>query len=250
MAQWCCANNLLISPSKSKLLFIGTRQLLARLPELPQVSFLGSTLHPATSAKDLGVILDSNLSYDQHITHVISSCFSKLSQINRVKDSFDEHTLKLIITSLVFSKMLYCSTVWSNTSAGNINKLQSIQNFASKIVTNSKKYDRVTPLLRQLNWLPVKQMLYVKDAVLTYKCVNGLVPLYLSEKLTKRSNIHSRYTRNHDSLNIPMFRTATGQRTFQYRAASIWNNLNNQLKSHTSLKKFKVELKEQLLSQS
>ena len=120
VAQWCCANNLLINPSKTKLLFIGTRQLMATLPELPQVSFLGSTLHPATSAKDLGVILDPNLSYDQHITHV-SSCFSKLYQINRVRDSFDEDTLKLLITSLVFSKMLYCSTVWSNTSLGNIN---------------------------------------------------------------------------------------------------------------------------------
>lgn len=247
VAQWCCANNLLINPSKTKLLFIGTRQLMATLPELPQVSFLGSTLHPATSAKDLGVILDPNLSYDQHITHVVSSCFSKLYQINRVRDSFDEDTLKLLITSLVFSKMLYCSTVWSNTSLGNINKLQSIQNFASKIVTNSKKYDHVTPLLRQLNWLPVKQMLYLKDAVMTYKCVNGLAPLYLSVKLTKRSNIHSRNTRKRDSLNTPLFRTTAGQRTFQYRAASIWNNLDSQMKNY-SLKKFKVEMKDKLLS--
>ena len=247
VAQWCCANNLLINPSKTKLLFIGTRQLMARLPELPQVSFLGSTLHPVTSAKDLGVILDPNLSYDQHITHVVSSCFSKLYQINRVRGSFDEDTLKLLITSLVFGKMLYCSTVWSNTSSGNINKLQSIQNFASKIVTNSKKYDHVTPLLRQLNWLPVKQMLYLKDAVMTYKCVYGLAPLYLSVKLTKRSNIHSRNTRKRDSLNIPLFRTTAGQRTFQYRAASIWNNLDSQMKNY-SLKKFKVEMKDKLLS--
>ena len=143
--------------------------------------------------------------------------------------------------------MLYCSTVWSNTSLGNLNKLQSIQNFASKIVTNSKKYDHVTPLLRQLNWLPVKQMLYLKDAVMTYKCVNGLAPLYLSVKLTKRSNIHSRNTRKRDSLNTPLFRTTAGQRTFQYRAANIWNNLDSQMKNY-SLKKFKVEMKDKLLS--
>ena len=156
---------------------------------------------------------------------MVSSCFSKLYQINRVRGSFDEDTLKLLITSLVFSKMLYCSTVWSNTSSGNINKLQSIQNFASKIVTNSKKYDHVTPLLRQLNWLPVKQMLYLKDAVMTYKCVYGLAPLYLSVKLTKRSNIHSRNTRKRDSLNVPLFRTTAGQRTFQSVARPAYGTI-------------------------
>ena len=94
---------------------------------------------------DLGVILDPHLTYDHHISKTVSSCFSKLHQINRVKKNFDTETLKQVITSLVFSKMLYCSTVWSNTSTQNINKLQSIQNFASRIVTNSRKFDHVTP---------------------------------------------------------------------------------------------------------
>ena len=133
--------------------------MLNRLPQNLNMSFLGATLKPVTSAKDLGVILDPHLTYDHHISKTVSSHFSKLYQINRVKESFDKETLKLLITTLVFSKMLYCSTVWSNTSTQNINKLQSIQNFASKIVTNSRKFEHVTPLLRHLNWLPVKQLL-------------------------------------------------------------------------------------------
>jgi hypothetical protein len=59
----------------------------------------------------------------------------------------------MIITSLVTSKLLYCSTVWSNTTCTNIKKLQSIQNFACKIITGSKKYDHVSPLLQDLEWL-------------------------------------------------------------------------------------------------
>ena len=112
------------------------------------MSFLGATLKPAASAKDLGVFLDPHLTYDHSISKRVSSCFSKRYKVNRVKESFDKETLKLLITSLVFSKMLYCSTVWSNTSTQNLNKLQSIQNFASKIVTNSRKFlprDPLTP---------------------------------------------------------------------------------------------------------
>ena len=115
VAQRCCENHLLINPDKTKLLFLGTRQMLSRLPEDPEVVFLGKTLKPTDSAKDLGVFPDPHLTYDHHISCVMSSCFAKLCQINRAKRSFDQETIELLITSLVFSKMLYCSSVWSNS---------------------------------------------------------------------------------------------------------------------------------------
>ena len=59
------------------------------------------------------------------------------------------------------------------------NRLQSIQNFASKIVTNSRKFDHVTPLLRELNWFPGKEHIFYRDSVLTFKCQNDLAPQYL-----------------------------------------------------------------------
>ena len=70
-----------------------------------------------------GIILDNNLTYDQHIHQLTSSCMTKLCQINRVKNSFDRDTLCTNISALVLSKLFYCSTVWSNTTATNIKKL-------------------------------------------------------------------------------------------------------------------------------
>ena len=101
----------------------------------------------------------------------------------------------MIITSLVISKLLYCSTVWSNTTCTNIKKLQSIQNFACKIITGSKKYDHVSPLLQDLEWLTVDKFLYFRDAVMTFKCMNNLAPKYLCDMFEKRSCIHNRSTR-------------------------------------------------------
>ena len=59
---------------------------------------------------------------------------SAFGQIDRVKHVFKKDILVAIINSLVFSKLYYCSSVWSNTSASNIRKLQGIQNFAARIV--------------------------------------------------------------------------------------------------------------------
>ena len=162
----------------------------------------------------------------------MSSCVSRLCQINRVKHVFDKRTLKLVINALVFSRLFYCSSVWSNTAKKNVDELQLVQNFAARIVANKRKYEHVTPILRSLNWLPVRDQLYFRDAVLAFKCMSGLAPVYLSVKLITRSTVSKREldTSNSQMLNIPLFRTATGQKTFYYRTVNIWNNLNNDIK--------------------
>ena len=93
VATRCCQNNLLINPKKTKFLLVGTRQLMDKMPTFPSLSFLGKTLKCVDSAKDLGVILDSHLTYTSYISNLFSTCISKLCQINRVKQSFDKDTL-------------------------------------------------------------------------------------------------------------------------------------------------------------
>ena len=93
---------------------------------------------------------------------------SSLAQKNRAKHAFDEDLPITIIKGLLFSKMFYCSSVWSNTSVTNINKLQAIQNFAAPQMTKSKKFDHITPILKPLGWMPVKAQLFYRDALLTF----------------------------------------------------------------------------------
>ena len=93
---------------------------------------------PAESVKDLGVTFDPNLNFDKHIVTTVSSCMSILSQINRIKHIFSKDRLIIIINTLVFSKLFYCSSVWSSTSYRNICKLQRVQNFAARIVSNTR----------------------------------------------------------------------------------------------------------------
>ena len=161
-------------------------QLPQRLPDKMALSFLEEEINPVSRAKGLGVTLDRNLTYDDHISELTTPCLSKLCQTNRVKDSFDNYTLKVIISALVMSKLYYCSSVWSNTSACNIKKLQTLQDFACRIVTNTKIYAHIIPALRKTDWLPVKQHLLYRDTVMSFKCMNELTPTYLCELFRKR----------------------------------------------------------------
>ena len=127
VVEWCRANYLLINPDKTKFVLFGVRQLIPKLPSNITVSFLGQDLVPVTSAKDLGVTLDANLTFNDHIaslTSIASSLLSKLVQINTVRHLFSKDVLDINLKCPVFSKLFYCSTVLSGTSKGNFHKLE------------------------------------------------------------------------------------------------------------------------------
>ena len=160
--DWCFDNHLLLNTSKTKLMVFGSRQMISKVPDF-RLSLLGKELIPVQTAKDLGVTFDSSLSFDCHVVKTASSCMSSLAQINRVKHVLDKSLLILVIRSLVFSKMYYCSSVWANTTANNIRRLQAVQNFAARIITKSRKFDHITPLLTELHWIPVKLYLLYRE---------------------------------------------------------------------------------------
>ena len=238
LAEWCCANHLLVNPDKTKLLLFGTRQLLSQLRDVT-VPFLGQELKPVASAKDLGIILDSNLNFNDHVTSLSSSLLSTLCQVNRVRHLFSREILNTILNSLVFSKLFYCSTVWSGTSKDNVHKLQLLQNFAARILTNTKKFDHISPILNELGWLTIEELLNLRDVIMIYKCINGLASNYLSSKLYKRSDTHAYNTRLKEHFSLPLCRTSIAQRNFYYRALKSWNKLSVATRNPSSLAQFK-----------
>ena len=109
--NWCFDNHLLLNASKTKLMLFGSRQMIAKVPNF-NFSLIGKDLVPTGCARDLGVIFDDQLTFGDHTIKTASSCMSSLSQINRVNHAFSKELLITIIKSLIFSKILYCSSVW------------------------------------------------------------------------------------------------------------------------------------------
>ena len=246
IGEWYSNNLLLLNPSKTKLMVFGSRQFRSKL-DTSRLPFMGRDLVPENSTRDLGVILDANLTYDKLFTKTVSKCTSFLIQISRTSHAFYKRTLLTIINALVFSKLFYCSNVWANISKRNINILQAIQNFAARIVTGTRKYDHISPLLKEHNWMPVVTQLYLRTAIMAFKYLTGLVPECLSSWFIMRKEMSGRTTRNSRKLNIPLFKSASRQRTCYHRIVNIWNSLRSSLKTINSMPGFKYSLKRELL---
>jgi hypothetical protein len=82
---------------------------------------------------------------------------------------------------------------------------------------------------------------------MTFKCAKGLAPSYLNCNYINRSNFHDYATRSRNNLNIPLLKSAVGQRSFKYRSVKIWNGLEESLKGIDNYNTFKKRLKHDLL---
>ena len=69
--------------------------------------------------------------------------------------------------------------MWSGTSKSNIAKLQLVQNFAARLLPGKRKYEDITPTLKELKLLPVSEAFRLRDAIQMFKCVNNQAQRYL-----------------------------------------------------------------------
>ena len=92
-------------------------------------------------------------------------------------------------------------------------------------------------------------MLRLRDAVMTFKCLKGLAPSYLCDRFITRTQVHNRHTRNKNKLEIPLCKSAAGQRSFLYRAVTLWNQLPDNIKDKECVRSFKSVFKSFLLEE-
>ena len=153
-----------------------------------------------------------------------------------------------LIHAFVTSKLDYCNALLSGLSQNQIQRLQYVQNSAARLLTGTRKYNSITPILRELHWIPVAERIHFKILLLTFKSLNGMAPFYLRELLSPYILSRTLRSSSKSSLVIPRCNLKTyGQRAFSYTAPVLWNSLPEDMRSCKSLTTFKTKLKTFLL---
>ncbi len=88
-------------------------------------------------------------------------------------------------------------------------KLQMVQNAAARVLTRTRKYEHISPVLSTLHWLPTKHRIHFKILLITYKALNGLAPRYLSELLSHYSPSRPLRSQNSGHFIIPRISKST-----------------------------------------
>ncbi len=154
-------------------------------------------------SKKLGVILDNNLSFENHISHVTKTAFFHLRNISKPRNMLTVSDAEKLVHAFMTSRLDYCNALLGGCPASSINKLQIVQNAAARFLTRSRKYDHITPILQSLHWLPIKFRISYKILLLVYKALNGLAPAYLTNLLSRYNPSRSIRSQNSGLLVVP-----------------------------------------------
>ena len=146
--EWMSANKLKLNPDKTEFIVFGTRHQRKNLSKHFPVHILGEPLQPADSVRNLGVWFDSDFSLSKHVQCICRSCFVQLRDFRRVRQYLSTDVSVLVANALISSRLDYCNSLFRSLSKLNLRKLQSIQNCAARIVTNTRKFSSITPVLK------------------------------------------------------------------------------------------------------
>jgi len=97
-------------------------------------------------------------------------------------------------------------------------RLQAVQNAAARLITGTRRRDHITPILLQLHWLPVRQRIEFKLAMLVFKTLHGPAPQYVA--VAANSSLPPV-----DVNTCVIQRTRLGDRSFAVAGPRLWNSL-------------------------
>lgn len=243
-------NGLNVNENKTQGIFIGSRQLISRIPPDVRIFFGETPIIPAQTVKNLGVHMDQYMLYDHHINSIVKKANGILLFLNRIQDNFGKTSRVIIVQSLALSIINYCGKVWGTTTGEQLDRVQKVQNFAAKVAYGGvKKYDHVTPILNDLQWLDIKNKIVFDNCIFTYKVLNHMFPDWLF-KFPSVGDLQERPTRQSNHLVIRRTNTVIGTRAISVRGPKEWNEIPVNIRNSPSIQVFKKNLKKHIFNRN
>ena len=189
----------------------------------------------------LGIQIDEKLSFAKHIKELSRKAGGQLNAVKRLNRYLNPSSKKLTINSFVFSNFNYCPLVWNFASSTLINKLETTQERALRMIDNDQ-LSSYTSILETQKKTTVKVRLLQLLATEIYKTLSNNNPSYIKEIFEMKCNRSSERLRY--NIKSQTFKTTKfGRNSLRILGPILWNSLPNHLKAIKSLPIFKSEIK-------
>ena len=202
------------------------------------------------SIKYLGIIIDSNLSWKEHI-HQLSKKISRgIGIISKLRHYVNKSILVQLYYSLIYPFLTYGLIIWGNTYKTTLEPLIILQKKVIRIMNFSNYNDHTSPLFTYLNIMKLPDVIYYHNCIFLFKFNSKMLPTIFDNFFELISSRHKYKTRlaSRSSFYIPSIRTNYGKFSIRYQGATIWNDIDETIKQ-LSLCRFKKEIKSKIISQ-
>ena len=177
--------------------------------------------------------MSMTLTMSPHINEVVKGAFYHLRNIAKIRKYISADTTEVLVHSFVSSRLDFCNSLLYGLPKYELNKLQNVQNAAARVIACLRKYDHISPTLRNLHWLPVQERIVFKINLMCFKIVNNIAPKYLQELVCRYEPTRIlRSSADKWRLTEQPYKLKTyGYRAFSVAAPKLWNTLPVDIRS-------------------
>ena len=230
--DWATLNSVTINPTKSQAMLISSKEIF----NPPPVVFNNCLIKYVDKVKSLGLILNSRLNFDDHISTIcgnISSCVGMLNQSRYVTPP--QLRLKLV-RALIVPKLLYCSPIFCGCSRESWSQLNVAFNKAARYIFNVNQYQSVSPFTEKILGCNLESYLQYRSCLLIFNLLKTTKPEYLFENL-----IFPRFPRSRALGCAKSLKTKQFNSSFFVEGVRLWNSLDAHIRRLDSTERFKKE---------
>ena len=230
---WMRDDKLMLNDDKTEFLIIGTERQLSRV-SVDKIKIGQAEVSPVSSVRNLGTWFDSHLDMSTHVTKACASSFYYRYNIRHIRKYLSREST---------SRLDYCNGLLYGAPEYQTKKLQRVMNASARLVYRAPKYCHITPLLKELHWLPVRLRVDFKILLVTFKILVSVLPAS-----------HYQLRRNNNGILLERPRLITkktiGDRAFSIAAPLLWNSLPLPIRQETSIESFKRSVKTYLFKKA
>ena len=222
VSLWLKVNKLSLNVSKTHYI-VFTRQ--SNTVTSVDIRIENQAINEVNKTTFLGVIIDKNLTWKEHISYFSSKISRGIGMIIKAKKRLNKDAIVTLYYSFIYSYMTYCNHVWGTACITHLNKIIILQKKAIRIICNINRRTPTDPLFRDLKIVPFLDVNIYSIARFMFRYVNGSLPKPFVGYFTTNANIHSYNTRQTLHFHLPNVRSDLGKKNIKYRGAKIWNRL-------------------------
>ena len=243
VVDWLNANKLSLDIEKTNFMIFPPK---SRLNSNIIIQMAGVNITEVNHVKFLGVILDNQLKWTNHITYIRSKTSKSVGIIIKARKIFNTTTLTTLYYSLIYPYLSYCIHVWGGTYVSHLHDLFCLQKRVIRILSGAPPRTHSSPLFCSLAILKLDQVYKYTVGLFMFKVVNGMVPP-IFDMFVYNCSVHGYDTRQSTLLHIPLCISNRRKMTIVYTGTTIWNKIATKIPTDCTISTYKKNLKSLIL---
>ena len=201
-------------------------------------------LSHTTTHKHLGLTLDNNGTWNQHISDIVQKANKKVGIMRNLKYTLNRKSLELLYKAYVRPVLEYADIVWDGIPEYLVERIEKVQIESLRIISGLTISCSLQNIYRETGFRPLSERRKEHRIIMMYKILNGHCPNYLLELIPPRlADRHDYPTRRRDNIIDFYCRTEAFARSFFPTTLKDWNALPVEVKQLPTLSIFKLEIR-------